>query len=78
MRLNFVAVASHELRTPAAAVYGFAATLRERYDHLDAETQAQMREVALRAGGAAPATDRAAARPVAARRARDRDPAAAG
>jgi signal transduction histidine kinase len=45
MRLNFVAVASHELRTPAAAIYGFAATLRERYDQLDAETQAQMREV---------------------------------
>jgi len=45
MRLNFVAVASHELRTPATAVYGFAATLRERYDQLDPETQAQMREV---------------------------------
>src|SRR5215203_285514 len=45
MRLNFVAVASHELRTPAAAVYGFAATLRERYGQLDEETQAQMREV---------------------------------
>jgi signal transduction histidine kinase len=30
LKLNFVAVASHELRTPAAAVYGALATIRKR------------------------------------------------
>jgi signal transduction histidine kinase len=30
LKLNFVAIASHELRTPATAVYGILATLRER------------------------------------------------
>ena len=35
MKQSFVAVASHELRTPAAAVYGVLATLDERWDELD-------------------------------------------
>jgi len=34
MKLNFVAVASHELRTPAASVYGVLATLDARWDSL--------------------------------------------
>src|ERR671934_171560 len=32
LRANFVAIASHELRTPAASVYGAVATLFERAD----------------------------------------------
>jgi len=42
MKLNFVAVASHELRTPAAAIYGILATLRARGDELDPEQRAQL------------------------------------
>ena len=34
MKVDFVAIASHELRTPAASVYGIAATLRERGDSI--------------------------------------------
>jgi len=34
LKLNFVAVASHELRTPATSVYGIVATLRQRGDAL--------------------------------------------
>jgi signal transduction histidine kinase len=37
MKLNFVAIASHELRTPATAVYGIATTLRSRRDSLPPE-----------------------------------------
>ena len=37
MKLNFVAVASHELRTPAASVYGVLATLDARWDSLTEE-----------------------------------------
>ena len=37
MKLNFVAVASHELRTPAASVYGVLATLDARWDTLNEE-----------------------------------------
>ena len=43
LKLNFVAVASHELRTPAAAVYGALATLRERGDSLSPEIREQLR-----------------------------------
>ncbi len=39
MKLNFVAIASHELRTPATSVYGVFATLDERWDTLDEETR---------------------------------------
>jgi signal transduction histidine kinase len=46
LKLNFVAVASHELRTPAAAVYGALATLRERGDSLSPEIQQQLAETA--------------------------------
>ena len=44
LKLNFVAVASHELRTPAAAVYGALATLRAR--ELEPEVRAQLEEAA--------------------------------
>jgi signal transduction histidine kinase len=42
MKMNFVAVASHELRAPAGALYGVAMTLRERGAHLSAETRAML------------------------------------
>jgi signal transduction histidine kinase len=37
MKLNFVAVASHELRTPSASVYGVLATLDSRWNELSDE-----------------------------------------
>jgi signal transduction histidine kinase len=46
LKLNFVAVASHELRTPAAAVYGALATLRERGDALSPSVQLELSETA--------------------------------
>jgi signal transduction histidine kinase len=45
MRTDFVATASHELRTPVAAVYGAAETLRRRDAQLDAGTRDQLLEV---------------------------------
>jgi signal transduction histidine kinase len=39
MRVDFVANASHELRTPLATLVGYAETLRENADALDAETR---------------------------------------
>jgi signal transduction histidine kinase len=44
LKLNFVAVASHELRTPATSVYGIVATLRERRATLDAGVICQLEE----------------------------------
>ncbi len=44
LQRNFVAIASHELRTPAASVYGALTTLRAR--ELPAETREQLSEVA--------------------------------
>jgi signal transduction histidine kinase len=46
LKLNFVAIASHELRTPATAVYGVLATLVERGDSLPDD----VRETLLRVG----------------------------
>ena len=43
VRNTFVAVASHELRTPAAAVLGSALTLEERKDSLSAEDESALR-----------------------------------
>jgi signal transduction histidine kinase len=39
LKLNFVAIASHELRTPATSVYGVLATLVERGDQLSEEAR---------------------------------------
>jgi signal transduction histidine kinase len=46
LKLNFVAVASHELRTPATSVYGVLKTLAERGDELTPD----LREELLTAG----------------------------
>jgi K+-sensing histidine kinase KdpD len=46
LKVNFVAIASHELRTPATAVYGVLTTLAKRGDDLGAE----LREELLRTG----------------------------
>jgi len=42
MKLNFVAIASHELRTPATSVYGIAATLRR--DDISDEARKELEE----------------------------------
>lgn len=47
MRVDFVANASHELKTPLASILGYAETLREDPD-LDAETRNQFLETILR------------------------------
>jgi GAF domain-containing protein/anti-sigma regulatory factor (Ser/Thr protein kinase) len=46
LQRNFVAIASHELRTPAASVYGALTTLRARGDELPHDTRVQLSEVA--------------------------------
>ena len=46
LKLSFVAVASHELRTPATAVYGILTTLREREGTLDEEVRHQLERTA--------------------------------
>ena len=45
MKLNFVAIASHELRTPATSVYGVFATLVHRGDELDEDTRGKLLQV---------------------------------
>jgi signal transduction histidine kinase len=45
VRNAFVAVASHELRTPAAAILGSALTLRARHDTLPLEQEEALREI---------------------------------
>jgi signal transduction histidine kinase len=42
MKVNFVAIASHELRTPATSIYGIAATIKQRGDSLSAEERAEL------------------------------------
>jgi signal transduction histidine kinase len=44
LKLNFVAVASHELRTPATSVYGITATLRQHKGELTEETRTELEE----------------------------------
>jgi signal transduction histidine kinase len=46
MKLNFVAIASHELRTPATSVFGILTTLRARRDTLEPELRARLEETA--------------------------------
>jgi signal transduction histidine kinase len=50
LRANFVAIASHELRTPAASVYGAVATLAERGDDLSPETREELLRIAYEQG----------------------------
>jgi signal transduction histidine kinase len=45
LKLNFVAIASHELRTPATSVYGVFATLVERGDELSDDIREQLMQV---------------------------------
>ena len=46
LRTNFVAIASHELRTPAASVYGAIATLVERGAELPSQTREALLQIA--------------------------------
>ena len=50
LKLNFVAIASHELRTPAASVYGVLATLYERGDQLSESTRRELLQVGYEHG----------------------------
>jgi K+-sensing histidine kinase KdpD len=50
LRANFVAIASHELRTPAASVYGVLKTLLERDAQLDADTRRELLRVGVDQG----------------------------
>jgi signal transduction histidine kinase len=50
LRANFVAIASHELRTPAASVYGAIVTLDERRDTLPPETREELLRIAREQG----------------------------
>jgi signal transduction histidine kinase len=50
LRMNFVAIASHELRTPAASVYGAVATLAERGDELEPATREELLRIAYEQG----------------------------
>ena len=43
LKSNFIALASHELRTPAAVIHGLASTLHQRGDQLDADQLAMLR-----------------------------------
>jgi len=45
LKLNFVAIASHELRTPATSVYGVFATIVERGPELSDELREQLLQV---------------------------------
>ena len=42
MKVNFVAIASHELRTPATSIYGIGATLKQRGDMLSEEERSEL------------------------------------
>jgi signal transduction histidine kinase len=50
LKANFVAVASHELRTPAASVYGALATAMERRNELAPELREELLQVAYEQG----------------------------
>jgi two-component system, OmpR family, sensor histidine kinase MtrB len=45
LKSQFAALASHELRTPAAAIYGAVRTLDEREDDLEPEQRAELRRM---------------------------------
>ena len=50
LRDNFVAIASHELRTPAASVYGVLKTLLERDEQLTAASRRELLRVGVEEG----------------------------
>jgi signal transduction histidine kinase len=50
LKLNFVAIASHELRTPATSVYGVLKTLVERGPHLSEELREELLRVGVEQG----------------------------
>jgi signal transduction histidine kinase len=50
LKLNFVAIASHELRTPAASVYGVLATLAHRGEELPPATREELIQVGYEHG----------------------------
>jgi signal transduction histidine kinase len=50
LKLNFVAIASHELRTPATSVYGVLKTLAERGDQLTDELREELLLVGVSQG----------------------------
>jgi signal transduction histidine kinase len=50
LKLNFVAIASHELRTPAASVYGVLKTLAERGRELNEELRDELLRVGVEQG----------------------------
>jgi signal transduction histidine kinase len=44
MKVNFIAIASHELRTPATSIYGIAATIQQRRGSLSDDERAELDE----------------------------------
>jgi signal transduction histidine kinase len=50
LKANFVAIASHELRTPATAVYGVLVTLLARDEQLDGDSRKEMLRVGVEQG----------------------------
>jgi signal transduction histidine kinase len=50
LKLNFVAIASHELRTPATSVYGVLKTLAERNHELSDELREELLQVGVEQG----------------------------
>jgi signal transduction histidine kinase len=50
LKLNFVAIASHELRTPATAVYGILKTLADRGKELNEELREELLRVGVEQG----------------------------
>jgi signal transduction histidine kinase len=50
MKANFVAIASHELRTPATSVYGVLATLAARADELSPELREELIQTGVAQG----------------------------
>jgi signal transduction histidine kinase len=50
LRANFVAIASHELRTPATSVYGVLVTLLERDEQLTASSRRELLRIGVEQG----------------------------
>ncbi len=50
LKLNFVAIASHELRTPATSIYGVLKTLSERRDELGEDLRDELLQIGVEQG----------------------------